>query len=250
MKWKKTGEKFWKKKHLEKTFPGGKKILKKKVFEKILKKVFSGKKFSKTFLKKNSEKTFPREKFWKKILKKFFPGKKIFQKEILPFKMVPESECFEDESNHEDSCSEEESMSEDETPTTSDEEFIVSDEEEEDEVEDLIEENENLKKENEVLKNELKKQSEIIWKFLGNWKKVKFWSNLPLEYKCFWNIYILDYRVIKYSDASETIFVWNIPTRRELSLRDTYERKVSQTFGWINSVLLSLEQTWQSWGIL
>ena len=164
----KTGEKFWKKKHLEKTFPGGKKILKKKVFEKILKKVFSGKKFSKTFLKKNSEKTFPREKFWKKILKKFFPGKKIFQKEILPFKMVPESECFEDESNHEDSCSEEESMSEDETPTTSDEEFIVSDEEEEDEVEDLIEENENLKKENEVLKNELKKQSEIIWKFLGN----------------------------------------------------------------------------------
>ena len=43
--------------------------------------------------------------------------------------MEPKKECFEDESNHEDTTSEEESMSEDETPTTSDEEFIVSDEE-------------------------------------------------------------------------------------------------------------------------
>ena len=77
--------------------------------------------------------------------------------------MEPKKECFNETSDHEDTCSEEESMSESETPTTSDEEFIVSDEEEEDSVEELIEENENLKKENKVLKNELKKQGEIIW---------------------------------------------------------------------------------------
>ena len=82
--------------------------------------------------------------------------------------MKPKNECFDETSDHEDTCSEEESMSEDESLTTSDEEFIVSDEEEEDELEELIEQNEISKKKINFSKMNSENKVKLFRNFLGN----------------------------------------------------------------------------------